>query len=365
MKKFLKPSIFWLFVFIPITLLLEQTGASDTTIFFCSAMAIIPIAKLIGESTENLAHYTGDAIGGLLNATFGNAPELIIGLIALHAGLYDMVLASIIGAILANLLMAIGISFLVGGMKHHTQEYNPVTIRVYSSMMFIAVFSMIIPSGFNRFLGTNEAYHQQEMNLNIMLAVFLLLAYVLYLFFMIKTHPDYFKSVDTSEVAGEEHAKPWSVKLAVSMLVAASLGAAFMSEILVGAAEGTGKALGMSTAFIGIVFVAVIGGAAESISAITMASKNKLDLTMSIALGSSIQIALFVAPLLVLMSFVLGPQPLVLSFNRAEVVAVLMAVLLTTVIAGDGKSNWYKGIQLVTLYLLIALLFYFVPDISN
>jgi Ca2+:H+ antiporter len=364
MKKLLKPSIFWLFAFIPATFVVEAMHASDAVIFLCSALSIIPIAKMIGESTENLAHYTGDAIGGLLNATFGNFPELIIGIMALRAGLYDMVLASMIGAILANLLMATGIAFFVGGLKHHTQEYNPTTVRVYTSMMFIAVCSMIIPAGFNKMFGSNEAFRENEANLNIMLAVFLLVAYGLYLFFMIKTHPDYFKSVASGE-AEDEHHKPWSITRSVITLVGASVAAAFMSEILVGAAEGTGKQLGMTSAFIGVVFVAVIGGAAESMSAITMAAKNKVDLTMSIAQGSSIQIALFIAPVMVLLSFVIGPHPMVLSFNNAEVWAVLLAVLLTAVIAGDGKSNWYKGIQLITLYLLIALVFYFVPEQPN
>ncbi|MCU0394555.1 MAG: calcium/proton exchanger, partial [Chitinophagaceae bacterium] len=273
MKKLLKPSIFWLFAFIPATFVVEAMHAGDAVIFFCSAMSIIPIAKLIGESTENLAHYTGDAIGGLLNATFGNFPELIIGLIALKAGLYDMVLASIIGGILANLLMATGIAFFLGGLRYHTQEYNPTTTRVYTSMMFIAVCSMIIPAGFNQMFGSNAAYQQNEANLNIMLAIFLLVAYVLYLVFMIKTHPDYFKSVDTGGGEAEEQHKPWSVTRSIATLVGASVAAAFMSEILVGAAEGTGKELGMTPAFIGVVFVAVIGGAAESMSAITMATK--------------------------------------------------------------------------------------------
>ena len=361
MKKFLKPSILWLFIFIPVTFILEKMHVKDSMIFFSAALSIIPIAKLIGEATENLAHYTGDAIGGLLNATFGNAPELIIAIIALNAGLYDMVRASIIGAILANLLLATGVAFFVGGTKHHDQDYNPVSVRVYNSMMFIAVCSLIIPSAFGRFFGGDKMYAQNEQSLNIGLAISLLIAYILYLFFMIKTHPDFFKSSHHDEKS-DEH-KPWSKLKAIGTLIAASVGAAFMSEMLVGAAEGTGRELGMSSAFIGIVFVAVIGGAAESLSAISMAAKNKVDLTMGIAMGSSIQIALFVAPLLVLMSFAVGPQPLFLAFNRAEVGAVLMAVLLTAVIAGDGRSNWFKGIQLITLYLLIALLFYFIPDL--
>lgn len=361
MKKLLRPSIFWFFVFIPITFLLEGMKAGDTLIFFASALSIIPIAKLIGEATENLSHYTGDSVGGLLNATFGNAPELIIGLIAIKAGLYDMVLASMIGAILANLLMATGIAFFMGGIKHHTQEYNPVSIRVYTSMMLIAVCSMTIPGGFNKVFGSNQTFHANELSLNLILSIFLLVAYVLYLVFMLKTHPDYFKSVSTGDAKDVEE-KPWSIATSILTLVGASVAAAFMSEVLVGAAEGTGKELGMTSAFIGIVFVAVIGGAAESMSAITMAMKNKVDLTMSIAQGSSIQIALFVAPLLVLLSFAIGPHPMVLSFNKAETGAALMAVLLTAVLVGDGKSNWYKGIQLITLYLLIALLFYFVPE---
>ena len=359
MKKLLRPSILWLFIFIPITFVLEKLDTNDSLIFFSAALSIIPIAKLIGEATENLAHYTGDAIGGLLNATFGNAPELIIAIIALHAGLYDMVRASIIGAIPANLLLATGVAFFVGGLKHHDQDYNPVSVRVYNSMMFIAICSLIIPSAFGRFFGGEEMYIQNEQSLNVGLAISLLIAYILYLFFMIKTHPDFFKSSQHEEK--DEENKPWSKSKAIGTLTGASVGAAFMSEILVGAAEGTGKELGMSSAFIGVVFVAIIGGAAESLSAISMAAKNKVDLTMGIAMGSSIQIALFVAPLLVLLSFAIGPQPLFLTFNRAETGAILMAVLLTAVIAGDGRSNWFKGIQLITLYLLIALLFYFIP----
>jgi Ca2+:H+ antiporter len=366
MKNRMKPPIFWLFAFIPITILLEKTGAKDSTVFFAAALSIIPIAKLIGESTENLAHHTGDAIGGLLNATFGNFPELIIAIIALNAGLYDMVRASLIGAILANLLLATGASFLVGGIRHHSQDYNPATTRIYNSMMFIAVCSLIIPGAFGRFFGSETMYERNVAKLNITLAISLLLAYVLYLFFMIKTHPDLFKSVDKTseaEAAGEGH-KPWSVGRAVATLVGASLAAAFMSEILVGAAEGTGKELGMTTAFIGIVFVAIVGGAAESISAISMAAKNKVDLTMGIALGSSIQIALFVAPLLVIISLFVGNGNFFLSFNRVETATLLMAVLLMAVISGDGHSNWYKGVQLLTLYVLIALLFYFIPDMQ-
>jgi len=361
MKKFLKPSANWLFIFIPISILLERTHASAPLIFFSAALSIIPIAKLIVHSTEQLATYTGDAIGGLLNATFGNLPELIISIIALKAGLYTMVLASIIGAILANLLLALGLSFFIGGTKYHEQEYNPVSARLYSTMMVIAVISMGVPSFFNRMFGGQDILRQQSL-LNVGLAIVLLIGYGLYLFFMIKTHPEFFKS-STSEEQHEEHEERWSKSKAIIFLVGASVLAAFMSEILVGAAEGTGEALGMSATFIGIVFLAIVGGAAESLSAITVAKKNKMDLSVGILLGSCIQITLFIAPLLVLISLIISPEPLFLSFPQAQVGALFFAVLIGMVVVADGKSNWYKGIQLIAVYLIIALMFFFMPEV--
>ncbi len=359
----LKPSIHWLFVFIPITVALEHVGSvSAPVVFFSAAIAIIPIARLIVLATEQLAIRTGDAVGGLLNATFGNAPELIIAFVALKAGYFDMVRASIIGAILANLLLALGVSFLLGGIRYHDQKYNPVATRAYSSMMLIAVISLIVPSAFSRFLAPQSTIRQEQL-LNVGIAVVLLLAYGLYLVFALKTHPSAFASVDT-EGGAHDHGEQWSVARAVAGLIGASVLAAWMSEILVGAAEGTGKSLGMSQTFIGIVFLAIVGGAAESGSAIAMARKNKMDLSMGIALGSSIQIALFVAPVLVLASYFIAPQPLELSFNRAETGSLFMGVLIGTVVCGDGQGNWYKGIQLITVYTIIALMFYFIPELS-
>lgn len=358
LKDFLKPGIHWLLVFIPITIVLEKTHASPPMIFFSAALSIIPIARLISTSTEHLATYTGDAVGGLLNATFGNLPELIISVVALSAGLHEMVLASLAGAILANLLMAMGASFLVGGIKYHNQDYNPVSIRVYSSMMMIAVLSLTVPSSFHRFFGS-EGTTPHENTLNIVLSVMLLAAYALYLVFMLKTHPDFFRK--EGEDGHEDHEERWSMQRAIISLVVASVLAAFMSEILVGAAEETGKALGMSSVFIGVIFLAIIGGAAESISAIVMGSKNKMDLSIGIALGSSIQIALFVAPLLVLLSLFVGPSQMNLSFNRALIGSLFLGVILGSMIAGDGRSNWYKGVQLLIVYLIIATMFYFIP----
>jgi Ca2+:H+ antiporter len=355
----LRPSINWLLVFIPLSLALEAAEVPPPVLFFAAALAIVPVASLIVRSTEQLSTYTGDAIGGLLNATFGNAPELIIGLVALRAGYFDMVRASLIGAILGNLMLATGLAFLLGGLKHHVQEYNAGVARLYSSMMLIAAISLGVPSTFNRFLSP-EGTIPAERVVNFGTALLLLAAYVLYLVFMLKTHPEFFKSAGGSDA--EEHEGPrWSLGRAAASLLVASVLAAWMSELLVGAADATGKALGMSEVFIGIVFLALIGGAAESGSAIAMARKNKVDLTVGIAMGSSIQIALFVAPMLVLASRFVAPRPFELSFTRPEIGTLFLSVLIGALVAGDGRSNWYKGVQLTLVYAMIAILFYFMP----
>jgi Ca2+:H+ antiporter len=348
----------WLLALIPVTVALEHAGAPAPWVFFTAAVAIVPVARLIVRSTEQLATYTGDAVGGLLNATFGNAPELIIALVALREGLLGMVRASIAGAILANLLLALGVAFLLGGLRFHTQTYQAGAARVYSSMMLLAAISLTVPSAFSRLFAPDET-RREEALLNIGLAVVLLAAYALYLVFMLRTHPEEF----AADAGGDHahHGPRWSRGRAVGGLVAASLLAAWMSEILVGAAEGTGTALGMSQTFIGIVILAVVGGAAESGSAIALARANRMDLSVGIALGSCIQIALFVAPVLVLASYLVAPRPLELSFNRAEIGSLFLAVLIGALVAGDGRSNWYKGVQLIAVYLIIALMFYFVP----
>ncbi len=364
LSAFLRSPINWLFIFIPLTVVLEHVGhVSGPVLFFMAALAIIPIAALIVHATEQIAIRTGDAIGGLLNATFGNAPELIIALVALKAGYLDMVRASLVGAILANLLLALGVGFLTGGIRYHDQHFNPTAARTYSTMMFLAAVSMTVPSAFSRVFAPNEVIRQEQL-LNIGIAVLLLVAYALYILFSLKTHTSAFASLDADHDSGH-HEAHWSVPRAVISLIGASVLAAWMSEILVGAAEATGKALGMSQVFIGIVFVAVVGGAAESGSAVAMARKNKMDLSVGIALGSSIQIALFVAPLLVLASYFIAPQPLELAFSRAEIGSLLMGVLIGSMVCGDGQSNWYKGVQLITVYAIIALMFYMVPELTK
>jgi Ca2+:H+ antiporter len=270
-----------------------------------------------------------------------------------------MVRASLVGAIIANLLLALGTSFLLGGLRNHEQKFNPLATRTYSTMMFVAAVSMAIPSAFSRVFAPTETVRQEGL-LNIGIALLLLAAYGLFLLYSLKTHKSSFESVATDE-GSEHHEGQWSLTRAVVSLIGASVLAAFMSEILVGAAEGTGKQLGLTEVFIGIIFLAVIGGAAESGSAIAMGRKNKMDLAIGIALGSSIQIALFVAPLLVLASYFIAPEPLDLAFNRAEIGVLGIAVLIGSLVSGDGQSNWFKGVQLLTVYAIIALMFYLIP----
>jgi Ca2+:H+ antiporter len=359
----LKPSLNWLFAFIPIAAILDRVGGvAPPLVFFSAAIAIIPVAGLIVRSTEQVAKRTGDAIGGLLNATFGNAPELIIAIVALKAGLGDMVRASLVGAILANLLLSLGLAFVLGGVRQHVQKFNVESARAYGTMMLIAAISMAVPSAFSRFFAPTSPIREEQL-LNLGIAAVLLIAYALYLVFALKTHPETFASVESGG-AHEHEGAAWSMPRAAGSLLAASVLAAWMSEILVGSAEATGKALGMSEIFIGIVILPLVGGAAEGGSAIAMARKNKLDLTVGITLGSCIQIALFVAPVLVLASHFVGPKPLELSFNRAEVGSLFLTVLIGIIVIGDGLANWFKGVQLVAVYAIIALMFYLIPNIT-
>ena len=263
----------WMLVFVPIAMWLGHSSVGDPLKFLVAALAIVPIARLIGHSTEHLSHYTGDSIGGLLNATFGNLPELIICVVALKAGLYSMVTASLIGAILFNLLLVLGLSFLLGGFRHHTLQFNTQATRVYSTMMFIAVISMALPSIYENAFAPGEATLEQD-KINIGLAIVLFVLYVLYLVYMIRTHPEEFASVAKKE--DSEHGQHWSLALCIGVLVASSVLAAVLSEVLVGAVEGTGEALGLSTAFLGIVLLASVGGVAEGMSAVTMAMQGPL-----------------------------------------------------------------------------------------
>ena len=354
----------WLLLFAPLALVLDAIpGVPAPFVFFSAALSIVPIAKLIVEGTENLAHYTGPTIGGLLNATFGNLPELIIALVALRAGLGDMVRASLIGALLVNLLFGLGLSFFLGGLRFHVQEFNPAGARTYASMMLLAAISMAIPSAFHRFFGAQQGIpHSSALDTSV--ALVLLLTYGLYLVYQLRTHKEAFaasREASGEAGAGAEAGHVWSLARSITTLVLASAVAAWMSEVLVGAAETTGEALGMSPTFIGLILLAGVGGAAEIGSAVAMGRKNKMDLSVGIAMGSCIQIALFVAPLLVLLGGLIGPGPFTLSFQQGEMGFLFLSVFLGGTVVVEGRSNWFKGIQLLTVYAILAAVCYLVP----
>lgn len=349
----------FLFLFVPLAVLfdhLEQIPASLT--FATAALAIIPLSAAIAGATEQLSFHTGPTIGGLLNATFGNAPELIISLMALKAGLLDVVKASIVGVILGNLLFVVGLSFLVGGFRYRIQTYNRRGARTHRSILMMAMIAIVVPSLFDGL--TPQEFASQEDGLNLSVAIVLLTTYAFSLLFMLKTHPDHFAPRGWKEI--EEETPHWSIRTAVAALCLSSIILAFMSEILVSTIEVTATSLSMSKAFIGIIIIALVGGAPESVAAVAMARKNKLDLTMGIAMGSSIQIALFVTPVLILSSYALSPKPLNLVVGNAGVTLMLLSVIIFSMIVGDGKSHWFKGAQLLGVYLLIALFCFYLPD---
>jgi Ca2+:H+ antiporter len=361
---FVRNPIYWLAPFIPVAVLLHYFGGhiqADIK-FGCAALALIPLSALMVESTEHIAQQSGETVGGLLNATFGNAPELIIALIALKAGLLDVVKASIIGVILANLLFVLGLSLLVGGLYYRGQKFNRRGVQVERSVLMIAAISIVLPSVFDNFSLPGMDRHESALNISV--AVVLLVTYALNMLFMLKTHPHYYVSKKVEEILVQETGR-WSLITSVAVLLVSSVGLALLSEILVGAVEETAKNLGMSKAFIGVIIIALIGGAPETVAAVTMARKNKLDLTMGIAVGSSIQIALFVAPVLMLSSYFIAPKPLNLVVGNAGIMIVLFPVMIFSMIAADGKSNWFKGVQLLSVYALIALFCFFLPDIPS
>ncbi len=350
-------SVEWLLALIPVAVVLEHAEAPAPLVFLVAGLAIVPLAALIVRSTEQVAERTGPAVGGLLNATFGNLPEMIIAVVALRAGLVDMVQASLVGAILANVLLALGLAFALGGRRYHVMTYNPAGARVYSSMLMLAVITLAVPAAFHRFLGAEASVAGRTVEVST--SVVLLVTYACYLVYMIGTHPEFFSAGE--EGHGGEHGPRWSAGRAVGTLVAASVGAAWMSEVLVGAAEATGAALGMSSVFLGMILLAVIGGAAESGSAIAMGRQNKPDLSLGIAMGSSIQIALFVTPLLVLLSGAIAPATLGLDFNRLEIGTLLLGALIVATTSVDGQATWFKGVQLIAVYLVIAASVYWMP----
>ncbi len=345
-----------LLIFVPISFFMEFTHADPVWIFVMSALAIVPLAGMMGKATEHLSHKLGAGLGGLLNATFGNAAELIIALIALKAGLHDVVKASLTGSIIGNILLVLGLSIAVGGAKYERQTFNRTAANNGATLLMLSVVSLVVPAIFHLLVKGHAQSHELELSLEI--AVVLFVIYLLSLIFSLRTHKHLY--------AGESHADQpetaaaWSRKKSVVVLLIATAFIAVMSEFLVGAVEHTAKAFGMTDVFVGVILVAIIGNAAEHSTAILMAAKNQMDLALNIAIGSSLQIALFVAPLLIFVSYLFG-QPMDLIFTTFEVVSITVSVGLLSLVTMDGESNWMEGVQLLAVYVILGIAFYYLP----
>ncbi|MBE9258433.1 calcium/proton exchanger [Dolichospermum sp. LEGE 00246] len=347
-----------LLLFIPISLAAHFLEWGDLIVFITAALAILPLAAWMGTATEEITVVVGPGIGGFLNATFGNATELIIALVALNAGLIDVVKASITGSIISNLLLVMGLSMLLGGIRYKEQTFESVVARVNASSMNLAVIAILLPTAMNyTSVGINEATVQ---NLSLAVAIVLILVYGLTLLFSMKTHA-YLYEVGIAEIEEDEvtHEKP-NVWLWSGVLLLCTLLVAWESELLVDSLEVATSKLGLSALFTGVILVPIIGNAAEHATAVTVAMKNKMDLAMSVAVGSSMQIALFVAPVLVIAGWIVG-QPMDLDFNPFELVAVAVSVLIANSISSDGKSNWLEGTLLLAAYTVLGFAFYFHP----
>jgi Ca2+:H+ antiporter len=367
MVKFTKSSILYLLlIFAPISFFLDQISSNPILLFIVSILSLIPLAKLIGDSTEHLASHYGSTVGSLLNVTFGNAAEIIIGIIAISAGLIDLVKASIIGAILGNIMLIFGLSMIVGGIRHKEQLFNRENAGLQSSMIFLSIIGLAIPTllAINTFQPESVNGEIQIQLLSDSLAIILLCVYIAGIIFTFVTHKYLFTSAvhsndnENNNSLSSINLKHWSKKKSFLILGLSMLGVVVVSEILVGSVEETGKKLGFGEMFVGAIIVGIVGNAAEHSSAILLARKGKIDLSIGIAAGSGTQIALFVVPILVFAGIALG-QPFTLEFTLYELVTLFLAAIILNLIAHDGKSNWFEGVMLTAVYIIIALGFYF------
>jgi Ca2+:H+ antiporter len=347
-------------VFVPIAIVLEVMHASPEWIFVTACLAIIPLAGLMGKATEHLAEKVGEGVGGLLNATFGNAAELIIAIMALRAGLYDVVKASITGSIIGNILLVFGLSAVVGGAKYSIQSFNKTAANLGTTMLTLSAIGLVVPALFHYVVvGSGTQVSEQELSLEI--AFILIVTYVLSLFFTLKTHRHLYAGGHGDDADDAMGTEGWSTRKSLLVLLIATAFVALMSEFLVGAVQATAKTFGMTEVFVGVIVVAIVGNAAEHSTAVLMAFKNKMDIAINIAVGSSIQIALFVAPVMVFLSYFIGPQPMDLIFTNFEVLAVTLSVAIMALISQDGESNWMEGVQLLAVYAILGLAFYWLP----
>jgi Ca2+:H+ antiporter len=356
LKEIRHNPVLWLLAFVPVVFVAQRLAPeAHTLLFVLSILAIVPLAALLSHATESVAAKTGDTVGGLLNATLGNLTELIIALTALRAGEYMLVKASIAGVIVTNTLFMLGASFLLGGLKHHEQEYNRMSARLQAGLLFLATIALLIPSAISQADSAAGALVIQDLSVG--LAVLLILAYGLGMLFSLKTHRELFASAQS----GETGEAPWPIGLALATLAGVTVLVALTSEVFVESVQGAAVALGMTPAFVGFIVVALVGGAAEMVSSFSGARKNRLDLSVGIALGSSSQIALFVAPVLVLLSYLIGPAPMDLQFWPGAVVMMLVAAITASLVTISGRSAWFVGVLLLMVYLVFAMTLYVLP----
>jgi Ca2+:H+ antiporter len=357
--------VHYLGIFIPVAIVLELVHAGPIVVFGAAALGVIPCAAVMGEATEAIAARTGPGIGGLLNVTFGNAPELIIAFFALLEGLQEVVKASIVGSIIGNVLLVLGAAMLVGGWNREKQTFSQTAANAQSAMLMLALAALIFPAIFQLVHGGGlPAVGEERVDfgsdlekLSLGVGIVLLLSYAAGLWFSLKTHRAVFNPF--GDDADEEEPHHWPVRQAAIYLALAAVAVGVMSEILVGSISEASEDIGLSEFFVGVFVVAIVGNAAEHWVAVLVAAKDKMDLAVNIAIGSSAQIALFVAPLLVLLSFVVGPDPMALVFNGYELGALLFAVLIANLVTQEGESNWFEGVQLLALYAVLGLVFYF------
>jgi Ca2+:H+ antiporter len=348
---------------IPVAVGLELAHADAVLVFTASALGVIPTAALMGRATEELAARSGPGIGGLLNVTFGNAAELIIAFFALKEGLQEVVKASIVGSILGNVLLVLGAAMLVGGLRRERQRFNQTAATAQSAMLLLAVIAMFMPAVFQLVHGGGLPGVGEERvdfgsdleQLSFAVAVILLVSYAGGLLFSLRTHSALFNP----EADGEHEGRPWSARTAVIALAAAGVAVGVMSEILVGSITEASETIGLSEFFVGVIVVAVVGNAAEHWVAVLVAAKDKMDLAVNIAVGSAAQLALFAVPVLVLLSFVVGPSPMALVFNGLELGAVILAVVIAAHVTNEGESTWFEGLQLLAVYVVFGLTFFF------
>ncbi|MGD9646934.1 MAG: calcium/proton exchanger [Pirellulales bacterium] len=367
LKQLVKQPLTWLLVALPVTVVLEAMGYGGLTIFLASAVAIIPLAGLMGRATENLAHSLNPSIGGLLNATFGNAAELIIALFALARGpeMYPIVKASITGSIIGNVLLVMGASMVAGGYYYRKQQFNRTAASMGATLLALAATGLIMPALFYHLLEGRPGSAAEETRrieyLSEEIAAVLAVIYLLSLIFTLVTHRDLFTGESPEQSAARREAE-WSVGFSLAALLASTAGLAWMSHLLVGTLEQARESLGMNEVFTGVIVVAVIGNAAEHSSAILLAAKNPMDAAVQIAVGSGIQVALLVAPVLVFASMIMGHEhPLDLHFSLMETITVAIAVAVVSLVCHDGETHWMEGVLMLGVYVIIALAFYNLP----